>query len=97
MAKTMRTLTRERRRLMRTQNPQQFDYKLIRKKQKARTSFWKLMKKHYAPTESKPEKKKGTEKKENAKKPKKVKEPELEVIEEDIDELYSFDEDIEEE
>lgn len=55
------------------------------------------MKKRYTPAESKPEEKKKKGKKEMKEKPKKVEEPELEVIDEDIDELYSFDEDIEDE
>ncbi|UCE10146.1 MAG: hypothetical protein JSW61_14430 [Candidatus Thorarchaeota archaeon] len=97
MAKKGRALERDRRRLMRVQNPQQTDLRRVRKHQKARRRFWAQMRKRgesleVAEKEPKREKKK-----------KEKKAPELEVIEEvdseildDIDELYSYDEDIEE-
>ncbi len=78
MAKTQRTLIRERRRLMRPQNPGQIDYRRMKAQRRIRTLYWKLMKKTHA-AETQPKK----EKKEKRPAPKKVEEPELEELEEE--------------
>ncbi len=94
MAKSKRAILRERTRLRRSQNPQQINFKEMRKARQNRTEYWAL-KKHESPhVEEIPEKTK-----EKAK-PKKEKKPELEVIEEEpetetideeLEDLYSYD------
>ncbi len=66
-------------RIRKTQNPQQVDFRKLRKHRKARTEYWSFKKKPSAQVV--------TEKKEKAKPkkkaPKKKKEPELEVIDQE--------------
>ncbi|TFG34141.1 hypothetical protein EU527_05065 [Candidatus Thorarchaeota archaeon] len=110
MTNKEKSLKRDRTRLRKSQNPQQVDYKQMGKKRSVRTEFWKLKKRGGISDEKTGVKK--TERKEKpAKEPKKKeKEPELEVIEEEpeleiieeepeieeLDDLYSYDDDIDE-
>ncbi|MHA3962041.1 MAG: hypothetical protein AM325_000760 [Candidatus Thorarchaeota archaeon SMTZ1-45] len=123
MVNKEKAIKRELTRLRKTQNPEQIDFRRMRKLRAAKTSLWKLKRKHtVAPAKvSLTEKKK--KKVKPAKKPKK-KEPELEILEdelelevldedleleeieeepeleeisEDLEDLYSYDEDIDEE
>lgn len=84
--------------MMRTQNPGQTDLRRLRRLQKTKSKYWKLKKKSSGTL--KLVEKKSKEKKE--KKEKKKKEPELEVIQDTeiddgLDDLYSYDEDIDDE
>jgi len=107
-----KSLKRERTRLSKNQNPQQVDYKRMDQKRLVKTEFWKLKKKGAITpdivTDSKKSKKAPKPEKE-----KKMKEPELEVIAEEIEaieeepeieevgeeleDLYSYDEELDEE
>ncbi len=95
MANREKALKRRRTRLTKAQNPQATDLRRMRKLQRTRTEFWASKK------TGKMERPKREGKKE-AKERKAEKEPELEVIEDNessddgIDDLYSYDEDIEE-
>ena len=107
MVNTRKTIKRERTRLRRSQNPQQLDFKRMKKAQKVKTKYWKAKKRGTASESIVVEDKKQPKKD----KPKKDKEPELEVVEdepelevvdEELEELYDFDdeeveEDLEEE
>ena len=109
MVNKEKALKREITRLRKTQNPQQTDLLRERRLRSARTEIWKLREKPLeASVMPEKEKKAKTPKKEKPKKIKKTKEkePELEVLEEepeiekvdaDIDDLYTYDEDIDEE
>ncbi len=90
MVNTEKTLKRDRTRLRRGQNPQQIDFKRMRKARNVGTKYWRLKTKPESDYEKQVEGKKAT-KKEKAKK----KEPELEVIDEELEEIYSIDDDVE--
>ena len=102
MVNTQKTIKHERTRLRRSQNPQQLDFKRMRKAQKVKTKYWASKKRGTASERVVTEEKKQPKKD----KPKKDKEPELEVVEdepelevidEELEELYDFDdEEIEE-
>ena len=88
MVNTERSVRRDRTRLRRGQNLQQLDFKRMRKARKVGTKFWRLKRKKERIAESRVVGKKDTKKE----KPKK-KEPELEVIDEELEEIYSIDDD----
>lgn len=100
MVNTKQTIIRERTRLRRSQNPQQIDFKKMRKAREARTKYWAIKTQARKVTVAVAEKTKAKEKG-KAKvqdKPKKEKKPELEVIEEvpeideELEDIYSLDE-----
>lgn len=100
MAKSKRAILRERTRLRRSQNPQQIDFRRMRKARENRTEYWALKRRVSPQVEEVPEKTK-----EKAK-PKKEKKPELEVIEEEpetetldeeLEDLYSYDDEVDNE
>ncbi|MHA2212687.1 MAG: hypothetical protein ACW992_05965 [Candidatus Thorarchaeota archaeon] len=96
MAKKGRALERDRRRLMKIQNPQQTSLRRARKHQKARRRFWAQMKKRgETPEVAEREPKKERKKEKKAPELEVIKETDSEILDE-IDELYTFDEDIEE-
>ncbi|MFW9907997.1 MAG: hypothetical protein ACFFEF_05425 [Candidatus Thorarchaeota archaeon] len=108
MANSEKTIKRERIRLRKNQNPQQLDFKKMRKARDVRTEFWsrKRQKKPITAVVEEKAKKVTKAKKEEKAKPKKAEkpelevideEPELEVIDEELEELYDFDDDIDEE
>jgi hypothetical protein len=95
-----RSILRERTRLRRSQNPQQIDFRRMRKARENRTEYWASRKRVLPQVEEIPEKTK-----EKAK-PKKEKKPELEVIEEEpetetideeLEEIYSYDDEVDNE
>ncbi len=77
-------------RIRKTQNPQQIDFRRMRKRRKARTEFWSFKKKPSANIVIEKKEKKKPKKKA----PKKKKEPEMEVID-DKPELEIIDEEME--
>ncbi|MHA1909097.1 MAG: hypothetical protein ACW98Y_17505 [Candidatus Thorarchaeota archaeon] len=87
MVNTERTIKRERTRLRKSQNPQQLDFKRMKKAQMAKTKYW-ASKKRSTVSESIVVEDKKKPKKD---KPKKDKEPELEVVDEELEELYDYD------
>lgn len=107
MVNKEKSLERERVRLRKDQNPQQVDFKRMDQKRAVKTEFWKLKKRPARiPTTVKPSKK--AEKKPKAEKveKKKDKEPELEIVEEEpeieeideeLEDLYSYDDETDEE
>ena len=83
MTNKQKALKRERVRLMKSQNPQQVDFKKMDKVRSVKTEYWKIKKKGGVATK-KPAPEKATKKaKPEKEKKKKEKEPELEVIEEE--------------
>ena len=86
MVNTEKSLKRDRTRLRRGQNPQQIDFKRMRKARDVGRRYWVLKKKPESDFEERIEVKKDTKKE----KPKK-KEPELEVIDEEPEEISSDD------
>ncbi|MHA1637350.1 MAG: hypothetical protein ACTSUB_04980 [Candidatus Thorarchaeota archaeon] len=88
MVNAEKSLKRDRTRLRRGQNPQQIDFKRMRKVRNVGRKYWLLRKKPESASEMHEEGKKGTKKE----KPKK-KEPELEVIDAELEEIYSIDDD----
>jgi hypothetical protein len=85
MVNKEKSLERERVRLRKSQNPQQIDFKRMDKKRSVRSEFWKLKKKGIkAPVKAAPAKK-AEKKQKPLKEKKKEKEPELEVIEEELE------------
>ena len=96
MVNTRKTIKRERTRLRRSQNPQQLDFKRMRKAQKAKTKYWAI-RKHGTTSEKVVAEVKKQPKKDKPKKDKKPElevvedEPELEVIDEELEDLYDFD------
>ncbi|TXT57764.1 MAG: hypothetical protein BAJATHORv1_10471 [Candidatus Thorarchaeota archaeon] len=90
MVNKFKAIKRERARLRNVQNPQQVDYRRMRKIRKVKTKYWKLKKRTVA-AEAEVPREKADKKKEKKDKPKK--EPELEVIDEELEEIYSIDED----
>ncbi len=81
MVNTERSLKRDRTRLRRGQNPQQIDFKRMRKARNVGRKYWVLKKKSGDVFEERIEEKKDTKK---AKAKPKKKEPELEVIDEEL-------------
>ncbi|MFW9974403.1 MAG: hypothetical protein ACFFDQ_03920 [Candidatus Thorarchaeota archaeon] len=115
MVNKEKAIKRELTRLRKTQNPEQINFRRMRKIRAAKTSLWKLKRKQtVVSVKVATAEKKKTTKVKPAKKPK-MKEPELEIIEEepeleviedepeleeiseDLEDLYSYDEDIDEE
>jgi hypothetical protein len=108
MTDKMKKLERDRIRLRKTQQSQVVDERRAKKLTKTRTQYWKLKQKSGVIAESiseveekKPEKEK---KKKTKERKKKEKEPELEVVDEEpettedeFDDLYTYDEEIEDE
>ena len=88
MASTEKTLKRDRTRLRRGQNPQQIDFKKMRKVRNVGRKYWLLKKKAESVSEKQTESKKDTKKAKDKKK-----EPELEVIDAELEEIYSIDDD----
>jgi RNA polymerase primary sigma factor len=89
MANKEKSLKRERTRLRKKQNPQQVDYKRMDQKRSVKTEFWKLKKR--GPVSK--AKRAISTKSEKTPKPikeqkKKEKEPELEVIEEELEAIH---------
>ncbi|MFW9965592.1 MAG: hypothetical protein ACFFEA_00415 [Candidatus Thorarchaeota archaeon] len=78
-------------RIRKTQNPQQIDFRRMRKRRKARTEFWSFKKR---PSAHIVVEKKEKKKKPKKKAPKKKKEPEMEIID-DKPELEIIDEEVE--
>ncbi|MHA1577103.1 MAG: hypothetical protein ACTSU3_07065 [Candidatus Thorarchaeota archaeon] len=91
MTNKAKSYKRDRARLRRVQNPHQVDFLRMRKVQKAGTKYWATKKK----PETGDEEKKEPVKKKAAKKVKKE-EPELEVIDAELEEIYSDDDDLDE-
>lgn len=100
MVNTRKATIRERTRLRRSQNPQQIDFKKMRKARAIRTQYWAMKGKGRSVPATKDEKEKAKDKSKQKDKPKKEKKPELEVIDDDIntttiddelDEIYSLD------
>ncbi|MBD3406221.1 MAG: hypothetical protein GF411_08945 [Candidatus Lokiarchaeota archaeon] len=87
MVNKFKAIKRERARLRNVQNPQQVDYRRMRKARKIRTAYWRHKKKAVAAEVSIIEEKTAPK----SKKP--AKEPELEEIDEELEEIYSIDED----
>ncbi len=83
MANTEKSLRRDRTRLRRGQNPQQIDFKRMRKARNVGTNYWRLKRKSGKISEIEVEGKKDTKKEK----------PELEVIDEELEEIYSIDDD----
>jgi hypothetical protein len=98
-------------RIRKSQNPQQIDFRRLRKHRKARTEFWSFKKKPSAHVVTKKKEKDAPRKKapRRRKKPElevidqepelevieeKEEAPEIEVIDEELEELYSYDDDI---
>jgi hypothetical protein len=88
MVNTEKAVKRDRTRLRRSQNPQQVDFKRMRKARETGTKYWRLKRKSEGISDKRVEVKTDT-KKEKAKK----KEPELEVIDAELEEIYSIDDD----
>ena len=86
MTNRAKSYKRDRARLRRVQNPQQIDFLRMRKVRRTGVKYWA--------TKKKPETG-DMEKKEPAKKVKKE-EPELEVIDAELEEIYSDDDDVDE-
>jgi hypothetical protein len=86
MVNKEKTAKRDLMRIRKTQNPQQVDFRRMRKLRKARTEYWSFKKKPSAHVVADKKEKAAPKKKA----PKKKKEPELEVIE-DEPELEVFD------
>ena len=112
MVNKEKALERELTRLRKSQNATQVDFRRIRKLRKARTEYWKLKKKPTITVREAPKVEKEKRKSRRERRLEKKKEephPELEVIEEEedevgltekadeLDDLYSYDEEIEEE
>ncbi|MHA2139891.1 MAG: hypothetical protein ACXADC_02395 [Candidatus Thorarchaeota archaeon] len=92
MVNKEKTAKRDLIRIRKTQNPQQIDFRRMRKHRRARTEFWSFKKKPSAHVVTEKKEKDASKKKAPKKKaPKKKKEPELEVIE-DEPELEIIDE-----
>ncbi len=102
MVNTRKIILRERTRLRRSQNPQQLDFKRMRKARKYQTKYWAMQSQTRAVAASVIEKSKGKEKDKTKtkEKPKKEKKPELEIIDEEpemdeldeeLEEIYSLD------
>lgn len=103
MTNKEKALKRERVRLRKSQNPQQVDYKKMDKRRTVKTEYWKtkaIVSMVAKKTTAKVDAKKTKPEKE---KKKKEKEPELEVIEaepeteeidEELEDLYSYDDDL---
>ncbi|MDF1538605.1 MAG: hypothetical protein P1Q69_06855 [Candidatus Thorarchaeota archaeon] len=95
MVNTEKAVKRDRTRMIKGQNPQQIDFKRMRKAREAKTKYWALKKKA-----QRPDFVAVVEDKKKPKKEKKVKkpelevvqdEPELEIIDEELDEIFSLD------
>ncbi|MFW9919657.1 MAG: hypothetical protein ACFFED_08660 [Candidatus Thorarchaeota archaeon] len=102
MVNTRKIILRERTRLRRSQNPQQTDFRKMRKARMFRTKFWSIKAATKAASVPAVQKTKGKEKEKSKtkEKPKKEKKPELEVIDEEpemdvideeLEEIYSLD------
>ncbi len=93
-----KALVRELTRLRKTQNPSATDFRRMRRLRKARARYWLLLKRRHGRIgeQAKRPEKKGKKKE---KKREKAKEPEIEEIDigEELEEIYSVDEDFEEE
>ncbi len=91
MVSKLKALERERARLRRVQNPSQVDFRRIRRLRMAQTRYWKLKKKTQ-PRAKTDEAKPKREKKKAEPEP----EPEFdnETLAEDLEELYTYDEDL---
>jgi hypothetical protein len=114
MVNKEKSLNQERTRLRKSQNPQQIDFKKMDKKRSVKTEFWKLKKRSAAiPEKVITSKKTGRAPKPEKERKTKEKEPELEVIDEEIEaieeepeieevgedlkDLYSYDEEVDDE
>ncbi|MFX0107674.1 MAG: hypothetical protein ACFE7R_05300 [Candidatus Hodarchaeota archaeon] len=98
MVNREKAVKKELTRLRKTQNPQQIDFRRMRKLRKARTTYWLTKKRTVVTPEvtrmEKEEKKKKPKKEEKKPELEVIEEPELEEIDEDLEELYTYDEDI---
>ena len=103
MVNSKKTIKRERTRLRKSQNPQQLDFLRMRKAQKIKTKYWASKKRSPVSESVVVEDKKKKPKKDKPKKDKKAElevvedEPELEVIDKELEELYDYDDEENEE